>query len=153
MDMEWKFQVALRKKEYYINQQGIKKLLLLPLMALAYYCCDSLSVKLGLHIPCSVFDKGLSIVHFGSIAVNGTCVIGKNCRIHEGVDHGSAEIPAAPAPLHFIGVLLYSKLGLPVWPVYLICAALSVLIPELAVWLCRKVKPIGYLAKILLNLT
>lgn len=53
----------------------------------------------------------------------------------------------------FVGVLLYSKLGLPVWPVYLICAALSILIPELAVWFCRKVKPVGYLAKIFLNIS
>lgn len=52
----------------------------------------------------------------------------------------------------FIGVLLYSKLGLPLWPVYLICAALSILIPELAVWLCRKVKFLGYLAKTFLNI-
>lgn len=96
MDMEWKFQVALRKKEYYKNQQGMKKLLLLPLKVWAYYRCDSLSVRLGLHIPCNVFDKGLSIAHFGTIAVNGTCVIGKNCRIHEGVTLGSTNGSRGP---------------------------------------------------------
>lgn len=52
----------------------------------------------------------------------------------------------------FVGVLLYSKLGLPVWPVYLVCALLSILIPELVVWLCRRIKPVGHLAKILLNI-
>lgn len=53
----------------------------------------------------------------------------------------------------FIGVLLYSKLGLPVWPVYLVCTALSIALPELAVWFCRRIKPLGYLAKTFLNIT
>jgi len=52
----------------------------------------------------------------------------------------------------FAGMLLYGKMGLPVWPVYLICVALSIVFPELVVWLCRKVKPIGSLAKNLLNI-
>ena len=53
----------------------------------------------------------------------------------------------------FVGVLLYSKLSLSVWLVYLTCAVLSILFPELVVWFCRKVKPVGYLAKILLNIS
>lgn len=96
MDWEWKFQLALRKKEYYKNQQGIKKLLLLPLTALAYYRCDHLAVKLGLHIPCNVFDKGLAIVHYGNITVNRTCVVGKNCGIHQGVTLGSTNGSRGP---------------------------------------------------------
>ena len=96
MDLEWKFQLALRKKEYYKNQKGLKKLLLLPLTVLAYYRCDSMGARLGLHIPCNVFDKGLSIAHCGTIAVNGTCVVGKNCRIHEGVTLGSTNGSLGP---------------------------------------------------------
>ena len=57
MDLVWKYQVALRKKEYYKNQKKVKKLLLLPLMVLAYYRCDSLGAKLGFSIPCNVFDR------------------------------------------------------------------------------------------------
>ncbi len=53
----------------------------------------------------------------------------------------------------FLGVVLYSTLGLPVWPVYLLCTVLSILLPELAVWLCRKVKPLGFLARTFLNIT
>ena len=30
MDLEWKFQVALRKKEYYKNQRGIKSCCFCP---------------------------------------------------------------------------------------------------------------------------
>ena len=96
MDLEWKFQVALRKKEYYKNQQGLRKILLLPLKVLAYYRCDSMSARLGLHIPCNVFDKGLSIAHSGTIVVNGTCTVGKNCRIHEGVTLGSTNGSLGP---------------------------------------------------------
>ena len=96
MDHVWKYQVALRKKEYYKNQKRIKKLLLLPLTVLAYYRCDSLAVKLGFSIPCNVFGPGLSIAHYGAIAVNGTCVVGKNCRIHEGVTLGSTNGSLGP---------------------------------------------------------
>ena len=96
MDLVWKFQVALRKKEYYKNQPRWKKLLLLPLAAAARYRCDSLGVRLGFSIPCNVFDKGLSIAHYGTIAVNGTCVVGRNCRIHEGVTLGSTNGPGDP---------------------------------------------------------
>lgn len=96
MDLVWKFQVALRKKEYYKNQRGAKRLLLLPLAFLAYYRCDSLGVKLGFSIPCNVFDKGLSIAHYGTIGVNGTSVIGRNCRIHEGVTIGSTNGSLGP---------------------------------------------------------
>lgn len=96
MDLVWKFQVALRRKEYYKNQQGLRKLLLLPLAFLAYLRCDRLGVRLGFSIPCNVFDKGLSIAHYGTIAVNGTSTVGKNCRIHEGVTIGSTG--GSPGP-------------------------------------------------------
>lgn len=76
-----------------------------------------------------------------------------NCRLLLWMGKESYAIYLLHQPLcAFAGVLLYSKLGLPVWPVFLICTALSILVPELAVWVCRKVKPVGYLAKILLNI-
>ena len=96
MDHVWKFQVALRKKEYYKNQPKLRRLLLFPLAALAYYRCDCLAEKLGFSIPCNVFDKGLSIAHYGTIAVNGTSAVGKNCRIHEGVTLGSTNGSEGP---------------------------------------------------------
>lgn len=96
MDLVWKYQVALRKKEYYKNQKKVKKLLLLPLMVLAYYRCDSLGAKLGFSIPCNVFDRGFSIAHYGTITVNGTCTVGKNCRIHEGVTLGATNGSLGP---------------------------------------------------------
>lgn len=53
----------------------------------------------------------------------------------------------------FLGVLLYGKLGLPLWPVFLTCAMMSILLPVLVLRICRSVKPLGILAKTLLNIT
>lgn len=53
------------------------------------------SVRLGFSIPPHTFGPGLSIAHWGTIAVEGKARIGKNCRIHQGVTIGSAkgEVP------------------------------------------------------------
>ena len=52
----------------------------------------------------------------------------------------------------FLGVLLYGKLGFPLWPVYLICASVSILAPEFVLWLCRKIKPLCVIMKRLFNI-
>ena len=55
------------------------------------------SIKLGFLIPLNTFEEGLSIAHYGSIIVNSNARIGKNCRIHEGVNiganHGNSLAP------------------------------------------------------------
>lgn len=76
----WKFQKILRITEYhYNNRRNVFHLLM-------YFFCaakkNRLGIKLGLTIPCNVFDKGLVIDHYGSVIVNGHCRIGKNCRLH-----------------------------------------------------------------------
>lgn len=43
----------------------------------------------GFSIPVNSFGPGLSIAHGGTIVVNNTARIGKNCRIHEGVTIGA----------------------------------------------------------------
>lgn len=55
-----------------------------------------LGVKLGFTIPLNVFDEGLSIAHYGTIVVNSNSVIGKNCRIQEGVNIGASGGDKAP---------------------------------------------------------
>ncbi len=50
---------------------------------------NKLGIKLGFSIPLNVFDSGLSIAHIGPIIVNGGAKIGKNCRIHVGVNIGT----------------------------------------------------------------
>jgi serine O-acetyltransferase len=46
------------------------------------------SIRLGFSIPPNVFGPGLAIVHYGNIVVNSAARIGKNCRIHVGVNIG-----------------------------------------------------------------
>ena len=43
----------------------------------------------GFSIPINCFGPGLSIAHYGTIVVNDTAKVGKNCRIHEGVTIGA----------------------------------------------------------------
>lgn len=75
-DEIWKFQIALRKYEYYLNVPGgvMHKFR----MVLAYMRYHRLAVVLGLTIPPNVFDGGLSIAHAGSIVINNKAKVGQN---------------------------------------------------------------------------
>lgn len=86
-DEIWRFEILLRKAEYYTNgpKTTINKILYLYYK----YRFHKLSVKLGFSIPVNVFGKGLSIAHYGSIVVNNMAQVGDNCRIQENVTIGS----------------------------------------------------------------
>ena len=76
----------LRKCEYYTNcRHDILGKIYCKFLKLRFV---SLSQKLGFSIPFNVFDKGLSIAHYGALVVNENAVVGENCRIHEGVTIG-----------------------------------------------------------------
>lgn len=79
-DRRFKFYKSLRYTEYYCNcKKGpFSKLIKKILMMRHSYLCD----KYNWTIPINVFDKGLAIVHVGTIVVSGDAKIGKNCRIH-----------------------------------------------------------------------
>ena len=47
------------------------------------------SVKLGFSIPYNVIGPGLAIVHYGTLVISTNARIGKNCRIHAGVNIGA----------------------------------------------------------------
>ena len=86
-DEVWKFQIALRKVEYYkSNQSTFLNKLILRLYQLRKH---SLGVKLGFDIPENVFGAGLRINHFGNIIVNPAAKVGMWCDIHQGVNIGS----------------------------------------------------------------
>jgi len=90
-DEIWKFQILLRKCEFYSNMTRAGKLLRLPTYVIARLRFKKASLKLGFSIPLNVFDEGLSIAHYGTIVVNPNAKVGKNCRIHEGVNIGATN--------------------------------------------------------------
>ena len=81
----FRFIVLLRFNEYLLNS---KKILLLRVFFIFWY--RRLGVRLGFSIPLNVFDYGLGIVHYGLVIVNTDARIGKNCRIHAGVNIGGS---------------------------------------------------------------
>ena len=93
-DEIWKYEIALRKYEYWLNTSKSKaKKLILQFYKLRWHI---LGVKLGISIGPNVCDKGLSIAHFNCININQCAVIGENCRIHEGVTIGASGGSDAP---------------------------------------------------------
>ena len=84
-DEIWIFQRLMRKIEYIQNS---KRKILLPYLYLLKYRYRLMSIRLGFTIPINVFDEGLSIAHIGNIVINNMARIGKNCRIHVGVNIG-----------------------------------------------------------------
>ena len=93
-DEIWKYEIALRKYEYWLNTSKSKaKKLILQFYKLRWHI---LCVKLGISIGPNVCDKGLSIAHFNCININQCAVIGENCRIHEGVTIGASGGSDAP---------------------------------------------------------
>ena len=97
-DEIWKFERALRKYEYYHNLDKGKNPLLLLSERFAHLRFHHLSVKFGFSIPINVFDKGLSIAHYGSIVVNSKAVIGVQQAV--AAKHHNWEIIFLSAPEH-----------------------------------------------------
>ena len=95
-DEIWRFEIQLRKTEYYVNckKTFIGKLYSKVLQFLYY----KKRLKYNTYIPLNVFGPGLSIAHFGSIIVNGNAKIGKNCRIQDSVTIGATN-GASDAPV------------------------------------------------------
>lgn len=88
-DEIWKFEILLRKVEYYTN---CKRDFVSKVINKYYkFRFHRLSVKLGFTIPINVFEEGLSIPHYGTIVVHGNARVGRNCRLQEGVTIGATN--------------------------------------------------------------
>jgi len=81
----YRFTVLLRLNEYLDNNNVISPIRLLP-----YLWYKKLGVRLGFSVPLNVFDYGLGIVHYGLLVVNPEARVGKNCRVHAGVNIGGS---------------------------------------------------------------
>lgn len=96
-DEIWKYQIVLRKAEYYTNSFRNSKKHLFFHYAWYKFIHHKYSLKLSIFIPINVFGPGLSIAHSGAIVVNSAAKVGKNCRLHEcvniGATNGSAAAP------------------------------------------------------------
>lgn len=90
-DEIWKYIVALRKLEYYTNGKDINRPVKLLFKVLYKRKVHQLGMKLGYTIPINVIDKGLALVHRGTIVVAKRAKLGENCRIHEGVTIGATN--------------------------------------------------------------
>lgn len=92
-DEIWKYEIALRKYEYWLAQTS-------PLAKIARLFAKlrwhRWGVRLSIGIGPGIFDKGLSIAHAGAINVNQAARVGQNCRIHEGVTIGASGGTDAP---------------------------------------------------------
>ena len=93
-DLIWRFEILMRKCEYYKNCPSFLHKILFQLYRLKFH---NLSIKLGLSIPINVFGPGLSIAHYGTIIVNSNAKVGKNCRLHAGsmivATNGESDAP------------------------------------------------------------
>lgn len=85
-DEIWKFQICMRKLDFCKHTPGGGYTILRAYYRLRYH---HLSLKLGFSIPCDVAGPGLALVHYGTIIISTGCRIGKDCRIHAGVNIGA----------------------------------------------------------------
>lgn len=90
-DEIWRFEIYLRKYEYYLNTGK-------NIFALMYYKMKhhNLGMKLGYTVPANVFGPGLRINHHGYLVVNPKAKIGEFCDIHQGVNIGESVDGEAP---------------------------------------------------------
>lgn len=90
-DYIWRFQRMLRKCEYQRTYNGLKRIFCMPSIVINKIRFNRMSVMLGFSIPLGVFEEGLSIAHYGNVTVSASAKVGKNCRIHEGVNIGATN--------------------------------------------------------------
>ncbi len=83
----WRFQILLRKCEYYKNCR--KDVFGKLIYKYWRYQLARKSISLGFSIPLNCFGPGLCIKHYGTIVINGNTTIGANCTIHVCVNIGS----------------------------------------------------------------
>lgn len=96
-DEIWKYEILLRKVEYYTN---VKKSFLHKILLLHYkYLFHKLGTKLSFYVRPNVCNKGLSISHVGPVIINDYAKIGENCRIHVGVNIGATLNEPKDAPV------------------------------------------------------
>ena len=88
-DEIWKFQICMRKLNYYKNNRGVLKW---------YYRFKyhKLSLKLGFSIPCDVIGPGVKIV--GNVCIGDGVVVGANAVVNKDIPSG-VTVGGVPAKI------------------------------------------------------
>lgn len=89
-DEIWRFQIALRKFEYYSNVSVFGGAFFRLYWHLQHKFWGLL---LGFTIPINVIDEGLCLYHYGYVVIGNYAKIGKWCEIHAGVNIGQNKSP------------------------------------------------------------
>lgn len=95
LDPVARFTVMMRWLEYLINT---RKPAIIRLPLLFWY--RRLSVRLGFSVAPGIFGPGLAIVHYGLLVIDPTARVGRNARVHAGVNIGGAAHFVDPAEAH-----------------------------------------------------
>jgi serine O-acetyltransferase len=94
-DELWRFQILLRKYEFYRNKK--KNIFIYLIYQFIRFRYKKMSISLGFSIPPNVLGPGCYLPHYGNIIINGNARLGQNCLIHTGVvigaNGGSAKAP------------------------------------------------------------
>lgn len=93
-DELWRFQILLRKLEYYHNCKRFW--FYKPYYFYLRFKFKIFSIILGFSIPLNVFGPGLFINHRGTIVIYGGSKIGANCRIHACINIGLSRSDIGP---------------------------------------------------------
>lgn len=96
LDLPLRYQLALRRAEYYNN--CCKKIWQKPFVVFFKLRHRILGNKCGYSIPLNVCGKGLSLAHLGTVVISAGAKIGEYCRIHVDVNIGTAAGEKTAAP-------------------------------------------------------
>jgi len=95
-DLPLRYQLALRRAEYW--QNCCTHFWQKPFVLFFKLRHRILGNKCGYSIPLNTCGKGLNLAHLGTVVVNAGAQIGEYCRIHVGVNIGTAAGHGNAAP-------------------------------------------------------
>ena len=88
--MIWKYEIKLRKTEYWRNCKS-RSILGKAILMIKSNSLKKYGMKLGYSIPINSIGPGLCLAHPGTIVINDNVRIGRNARIHVDVNIGNSS--------------------------------------------------------------
>lgn len=86
----WKYEIALRKHEYYVNRGGVFAKFMRKYYAYLHY---RRGMRLGFDIPVNTVGGGLRLFHHGPIIIHTRARVGEWCVLLQGVTIGQGMTP------------------------------------------------------------